>query len=152
MLPLVAIGIPRPQGSHKHVGRGVIVDSSKYLRPWRETMRDSFEQQLPPGHVEFDEPLDVMLVFRLPQPKTVDREWPTTPPDLDKLIRACFDSCSDAGVWKDDSRVVKVTAQKEYTEFSPGVWVYIRTLTEYPIGKLGKETTPDATHENIPSN
>ena len=43
-------------------------------------MRDSFEQQLPAGHVPFDEPLDVMLVFRLPKPKTVVRDWPTLPP------------------------------------------------------------------------
>lgn len=109
-------------------------------------MRDAFEQQLPPTHVPYDEPLDVMLVFRLPKPKTVERDWPTLPPDLDKLVRACFDSCSDAGVWADDSRVVKVIAQKEYTEFSPGVWVYIRTLDEYPLEKLGREATPDETN------
>lgn len=128
--------------------------ASKYLMPWRETMRHSFEQQLGHTHTPFDEPLDVMLVFRMPTPQVAidkGREWPTFPPDLDKLIRAVLDSCTDAGVWVDDARVVKVTAQKEYTEFSPGVWVYIRTLNEYPISKLGKETTPDVTHENIPS-
>lgn len=56
--------------------------------------------------------LDVM--FFMPRPKTVKRELPTVPPDLDKLIRAINDSATDAGIIQDDSQVVEIVAYKFY--------------------------------------
>jgi Holliday junction resolvase RusA-like endonuclease len=35
-------------------------------------------------------------------------------PDLDKLQRAILDGFTDAGVWRDDSQVVRIRATKQY--------------------------------------
>jgi len=32
------LGVPAPQGSKRHVGRGVLVESSKALGPWRDAV------------------------------------------------------------------------------------------------------------------
>lgn len=56
--------------------------------------------------------LDVM--FFMPRGKTVKREMPTVPPDLDKLIRAINDSATDAGIIEDDSQVIEIVAYKFY--------------------------------------
>ena len=32
-------GLPAPQGSKRHVGKGVMVESSKYVKPWREAVK-----------------------------------------------------------------------------------------------------------------
>jgi len=53
-------------------------------------------------------------MFFMPRGKTVKRELPTVPPDLDKLIRAINDSATDAGVIEDDSQVVEILAYKFY--------------------------------------
>jgi Holliday junction resolvase RusA-like endonuclease len=53
-------------------------------------------------------------MFFMPRPRTVKRELPTVPPDLDKLIRAINDSATDAGIFDDDSQVVEVVAYKVY--------------------------------------
>lgn len=36
---LFALGAPAPQGSKRHVGRGVLIESSSKVRPWRETVK-----------------------------------------------------------------------------------------------------------------
>ena len=56
--------------------------------------------------------LDVM--FFMPRGKTVKREMPIVPPDLDKLIRAINDSATDAGIIEDDSQVIEIVAYKFY--------------------------------------
>jgi len=50
----------------------------------------------------------------MPRGKTVKREMPTVPPDLDKLIRAINDSATDAGIIEDDSQVIEIVAYKFY--------------------------------------
>jgi Holliday junction resolvase RusA-like endonuclease len=53
-------------------------------------------------------------MFFMPRGKTVKREMPTVPPDLDKLIRAINDSATDAGIIEDDSQVIEIVAYKFY--------------------------------------
>ena len=38
-LVVVVYGVPAPQGSKRHVGHGILVESSKKLRPWRDAVR-----------------------------------------------------------------------------------------------------------------
>jgi hypothetical protein len=61
-----------------------------------------------------DTPVEIALVFYLPKPKTVKREWPSVKPDLDKLIRSTFDGLTTGGLYTDDALVVAVSASKEY--------------------------------------
>ena len=128
MLSIVAIGDPAPQGSKAAFirnGRPVVVETAKNHKSWRDAVKQAALEQLPEGHVPLVGAVDIDLVFKMRRPKTVTRNHPYVAPDLDKLCRSVFDSLSNAGVWKDDCHVCNLTARKEYTDFSPGVWIYV---------------------------
>jgi Holliday junction resolvase RusA-like endonuclease len=73
------------------------------------------------------DPCRVEVVFFLPRPKSVKREYPSVAPDLDKLLRGLFDACTAAKVWGDDSQAVDVIATKRYSD-APGCSVSITVL------------------------
>lgn len=119
-------GIPAPQGSKRHIGNGVMVESSKKLRPWRDAVRHeaALARQ---GAAPLDGPLAVEMTFYFPRPRSHFRTGknahllrdgapsaPATMPDLSKLIRSTEDALTDAGVWTDDARVVQCSASKRY--------------------------------------
>lgn len=116
MLQVFAPGIPQPQGSKNAYRRGnkiVLVEANKNLPAWRRLVTEKLEAansdcQPFSGAVSLD------VMFFMPRPKTVKRELPTVPPDLDKLIRAINDSATDAGIIDDDSQVVEIVAYKFY--------------------------------------
>ena len=113
-------GIPAPQGSKKSIGNNRFVEASKKLPAWRKAVLSAAEQAvLDADWVTLSGPAELSVVFFLPRPKSVapgKRILPTTPPDIDKLIRAVADSCSNALVWEDDSLVCKVSAYKVYDD------------------------------------
>ena len=144
-------GTPAPQGSKRHVGNGVMLESSKKLRPWRDAVRSDAEMARENyGGFTFDCPLWLDMVFTFARPKSHYRTGrnahlvrdgaPARPygtPDLSKLARATEDALTDAGVWADDARVVeyhrlaKVFAGEDRDALSsPGV--IIRIYTEEP--------------------
>jgi len=121
-MTIIVHGTPAPQGSKRHLGRGVMVESSKKVKPWREAVKwaaleckESVNEPMVGGSVE------VEIDFYFVHPKTGKRR-PThaTKPDLDKLIRSTCDAMTDAGVYEDDSRICSVQARKHYAnEWSP---------------------------------
>jgi crossover junction endodeoxyribonuclease RusA len=117
MIEFTVTGNPAPQGSKKFVGttktgRGLMVESSKKVKPWRmdvkaaaELVRQQFASMAP-----LDGPLVVSMVFTLPKPASAPKRrttWPDKKPDLSKLARSTEDAISDAGLWADDARVVE---------------------------------------------
>lgn len=140
---IVAYGRPAPQGSKRHVGNGVMVESSKAVRPWREAVKaaalDSRADGLPAAGLLLDGPLAVRMVFTLPKPTSApkrQRTWPCRIPDLSKLCRATEDALTDVGVWRDDARVVeydrlaKVFPGEDPEALPvPGVRITIRQVT-----------------------
>lgn len=116
ILTITALGVPGPQGSKRHVGRGVMIESSKKVKPWREAVKHAAGQRITSsdgtGHLvapfPLDGPLLVEFAFTLARPKSApkSRVHPDRMPDLSKLIRATEDALTDAGVWADDARVV----------------------------------------------
>jgi crossover junction endodeoxyribonuclease RusA len=131
--PLVAVlevfvpGRPAPQGSKRHVGAGILVESSKTVGPWRQTVAYTAAQVFvgPP----LDGPLLVRLGFVMPRPAaTPKRRTPPAvkKPDVDKLARAVFDALTSV-VWRDDSQVVDVHATKRLAELdeTPGVHIAV---------------------------
>lgn len=54
------------------------------------------------------------------------REWPTTKPDMDNVVKAIFDAINGV-VWKDDVQVVHLVCTKGYAS-APGVVVEVREI------------------------
>jgi crossover junction endodeoxyribonuclease RusA len=96
------LGQPAPQGSKRHVGHGVMVESSRKVLPWREAVKAA----APSGPL-LDGPIAVRLVFTVPRPKSARKteHAPYRTPDLSKLARGTEDAVTDAGLWADDARV-----------------------------------------------
>jgi len=127
-------GIAAPQGSKKSIGGGRFIEASKKLPAWRKRVREAAEVAIAnQGWVTLSGASELTVVFFLPRPKSVapgKRLLPTVPPDIDKLIRAVADSCSDALVWEDDSLVCKVTAYKIYDDqHEAGAMITVKSLT-----------------------
>jgi Holliday junction resolvase RusA-like endonuclease len=126
-LTVIAYGAPAPQGSKRHVGKGVMIESSKKVKPWREAVKqaaldlvmvDGVTGRLTAGF-PLDGPLLVEFAFTFARPKGHYRTgrnahllrdsapaYPAVVPDLSKLIRSTEDALTDAGVWTDDARIV----------------------------------------------
>lgn len=129
MIRVVVYGLPGPQGSKRFVGtsksgRGILVESSAKVKPWREDVRAACLQfiadNMRPGWFQWiplDCPLRVRMTFTLPKPASAPKRrqtWPMRTPDLSKLIRSTEDAITSSGLWRDDARVVECTAAKRY--------------------------------------
>jgi len=140
MFELVAYGRPAPQGSKRYVGGGVMVESSRHVRPWRDDVRDAARAVLDerPDWAPLDQPLLVSMVFTVRKPASAPKRkqtWPDRMPDLSKLCRSTEDALTTAGVWRDDARVVgysrlaKVYPGEDQDALgSPGVRIVIWAL------------------------
>ena len=118
-LSVFIAGHPAPQGSKRHVGGGVMVESSKKVKPWRSDIRSGLLDGEGNPRAYFDDAVHVHLEFVMPRPvSTPKRSTPhaVKKPDLDKLVRAVFDAIGSAGVWRDDSQVVGALATKRLAE------------------------------------
>ncbi len=114
-------GHPAPQGSKRHVGGGVMIESCKRTKPWRSDIRSSLLTADGQPQRYFDGPVNVHLIFVMPRPLSAPkRRTPpaTKKPDLDKLTRAVFDAIGSAGVWRDDAQVVGAIVTKRIAELS----------------------------------
>lgn len=127
-------GDPIPQGSARAFvvkGRAVVTSDNPRLKAWRNLVAAAasaarIEQGWP---AKVDHPLVVSIVFVLPRPKTVKRERPTGAKegDIDKLARAVLDALTEGEVVVDDSRVVRVVAEKVYGP-TVGITVAVESL------------------------
>lgn len=120
MIEIRVIGLPAPQGSKRHVGRGVMIESSKKVKPWRESVvwaaREAFVDSALRDGVSRG-PVSVDLTFTLPKPKSAPksrRTFPDRKPDIDKLCRSTLDALVSAGAIEDDARVVWMRAAKVF--------------------------------------
>lgn len=115
-LRIVVRGNPAPQGSKRHVGNGVLIESSKKVKPWREAIRWAVIEA---GRPMIHGPVRVDIVFTLARPRKYARASatevrPAVRPDGDKLTRAVWDALVGAGAIEDDSRVVAWSGAKYY--------------------------------------
>lgn len=126
-LTLRPIGIPAPQGSksgfyNPKLGRVQMVESSKKVKPWRQDVIAAASNAIA-QHTDWTQlegPLELTAVFYFTRPGYHYRTGrysgelrPNAPrfvdkkPDLDKIIRSTLDGLGQAGVYKDDSQVVR---------------------------------------------
>ena len=127
-------GTPAPQGSKRHVGNGVMVESSAKVKPWRQDVKyaalEAHGETCGGEGTHFLKGVSVFvaLTFYLPRPrghygsgrnaaviKPSAPQFPGVKPDLDKLVRSTLDALGEAGIWADDSQVVRIHASKVYT-------------------------------------
>lgn len=133
---------PAPQGSKKYVGTRrtaagnnipLIVESSPKLPAWRKAVSDAVKQaMIDSGDLsKFEGAVKLEAVFYLTRRPSVKREYPTVPPDLDKVLRSLMDgiTAKGEGVWGDDAQVVRIEVSKKYAVGESGVAV---TISNYP--------------------
>jgi len=146
MIRISLLGSPAPQGSKKFVGttgtgRGLMVESSKKVRPWRQDVKAAAELVMA-GRAPLDGPLIAVMTFTLPKPTSAPktrRTWPCRKPDASKLARSTEDALTDAGVWTDDARVVTLISRKVYPNEgpsalqSPGAVIEIYVVNEAEV-------------------
>jgi Holliday junction resolvase RusA-like endonuclease len=127
-------GIPRPQGSKRHVGNGIMIEASD-VKPWREAIAKAVAQaQVAAGkEIQFSDPVVIWAIFYLPRPKSVKRPFPSVAPDLDKLCRSLGDGLSiNSSALKDDALIIRWIASKRYADHrGPGAEVLIRTASHF---------------------
>ena len=121
-------GHPAPQGSKRYVGRGIMIESSKKVKPWREDIRSALNREGVPI-ARLSGATICKLEFVLPRPKSTPKR--TTPdatkkPDLDKLQRAVLDAATSAGVIDDDSQIVEINASKRLAEIGETAGLRLR--------------------------
>lgn len=136
-------GLPRPAGSKRVflVGpkggerRPVVTDDAGAAgRDWRARVQDAIARAHPGAPLEG--PLEVTFAFTLPRPRghvgrmgalRASAPWfPTTRPDVSKLVRAVEDAATGL-LWADDAQLVTQTATKRYGP-QPGVLIDCRRL------------------------
>ena len=129
-----------PQGSKKHVGNGIMVETSKRLKSWRKTVE--MRAKLIVADIMI-EPVEVEVVFWFKRPQRhylpngmVRQSAPVyitnkNKGDLDKHCRALLDSLTKSA-FADDSQVVSLHAVKKYcdTESETGANIRIKTVDE----------------------
>lgn len=131
-LEITVHGTPAPQGS-KNVNRhGAVYESSKRVKPWRDSVISASLDAIlaharDNGWAPLAGPVGLEVYFHFPRPKghygtgrnagKLKASAPLRPavaPDLSKLIRSTEDALTEAGVWRDDALVVHVSAGKFY--------------------------------------
>jgi crossover junction endodeoxyribonuclease RusA len=139
---IVVYGQPAPQGSKRFLGvkggKGVMVESSKKVRPWRQDVKAA-AIAVRNGSAAIDAPVSVRMVFTLAKPTSAPkrrRTYAMRKPDLSKLARSTEDALTDAGLLVDDARIVEYERlakvfpgeDPEALE-APGVRIQIREVT-----------------------
>lgn len=123
---------PRPQGSKRHVGRGILVEQSD-VKTWREAVKQAATtaMALDGWWLTQHGPVVVHITFTFRRPKghwrtgrnahLLKDSAPAVPNntshgDIDKLCRGVLDALTAAGVWADDCLVADLHAAKRWSE------------------------------------
>lgn len=143
------LGNPGPQGSKRHVGRGIMIESSKFVGPWREDVklaaRAAIDEHEDIARFPLIVPIVLNVTFFLDRPmyhykggpnshmlRDQAPPYPVKKPDVDKLLRSTMDALTTAGVWRDDCLVHIVNARKHWSTYratwhAPGARIVVST-------------------------
>jgi Holliday junction resolvase RusA-like endonuclease len=124
-----------------YTGRVIVTEKSKKVAPWRDAVSKAAADMLrsPGGESQHAEgPLNVEIIFMLPRPASHYRRgahsdqlrddappYPSTRPDIDKLIRSTLDGLTASGLIHDDGQIVALTTVKRYATGLPGAAITI---------------------------
>ncbi len=125
-------GTPGAQGSKRFVGNGVMVESSKKVKPWRSDVKAAAEAALLASDdwtAPCRRPVHLVVTFRFTRPRNHYRTGRFTNVlrdgaplyvtsrgcgDLDKIVRSTGDALTASGAILDDSLIVTMRASKIY--------------------------------------
>ncbi|QDP68243.1 MAG: hypothetical protein Unbinned1007contig1000_55 [Prokaryotic dsDNA virus sp.] len=110
-----------PQGSKRHIGRGIMIESCKRVGSWKDAVRIEANKVV---DKLIEEPVHIDLVFWFYRPKShlnANGEPKQSAPkypnrrqgDIDKLCRSTLDALTLSAI-ADDSQVVSLQARKYY--------------------------------------
>ena len=131
--------IPAPQGSKRHVGNGIMVESCKTVKQWRAAVADAAVIQ---GATPLVGAIEMQAEFIFPRPqnhfgtgknagrlKNSAPELHSTRPDISKLLRSTEDALSGLA-YQDDARIARTSAMKRYAANGelPGALIAIRQV------------------------
>ena len=135
-------GSPTPQGNKTRNRYGAIYDKTKGLDDWRAAVARAAIDE---GSPMLTGPVAVSLQFVLERPKghwgtgrnlgvlkASAAPFPATRPDIDKLTRAVLDAMTQAKVYEDDGKVVRLKVTKVYAGWGKPARcdVYVREQVE----------------------
>lgn len=141
-------GKPRSQGSKRHVGNGIMVESSKHVMPWRERITLFARQAWPHAPLTCPVRLDLTFLFarakshfhqskrRMGQLREDAPPFPvglSTHGDYEKLARAVSDAIAGV-ILQDDKLVVTGHVRKRFAEVE-GAEIVVTEETELPLGR-----------------
>lgn len=124
MIEFTVEGTPRPQGSKRHVGKGIMVESSKHVGAWRDYAKLKATMAMR-GIERIEKPVAVLATveFIFDRPKKHFRtngelrldapEYHTVKPDAEKCMRALCDAITGVCFF-DDSQVAVQVVSKRY--------------------------------------
>lgn len=143
MITLNVYGRPAPQGSKRHVGRGILIESSKKVTPWRKAIvNEATRRRVANTGIAEACAVEVIFYFSRPishhnargelKPSAPSHPTSRSVGDLDKVVRSTLDGLVEAAVLNDDSLVTDLVARKRYASLAqpPGAVIHIRTLGE----------------------
>lgn len=126
-------GIPKPQGSMRAIAfkrkgsekwsaanvQGGSDEGREALASWRGLMsHGAIKAMRGAAPIAREVPVCLRLTFYVPRPKSKPRHkfpYPTTKPDVDKLLRAALDAFSGV-IYEDDSQIIGPYPRKLYAD------------------------------------
>lgn len=145
---LTVYGTARPQGSKsafvvKGTNRAVMREGSsnkanEAFKDWRQAVAAAARRwQEEHNAALLDEAVQVEITFFLPRPKAAPKWkiWSSVLPDIDKCVRLVHDSLTGT-ILVNDSRVVRLVAEKLYTTQAPRAEIIIT-----PLGDVERRST-----------
>lgn len=138
-----AAGTPAAKGSKSFKGMtsradgtkfARLVESSKKVKPWERAVCAALLAR--PGFAMFRGAVVVELEFRFDRPASHGRKrlpcWSKGAGDVDKLARSTLDALTAAGVWNDDSQVVRLVVDRRYCGEGERPGCLIRVTDPFP--------------------
>jgi crossover junction endodeoxyribonuclease RusA len=125
MISFFVPGRPAQQGSKRHLGNGVMVESNPNLKPWRQLVSLVAKSKMN-GRAPSMVPVRVLVDFFFQRPKghygtgsksavlkAGSPEYMSSAPDVDKLLRGILDALTGI-CYGDDRQVSIIAGTKKY--------------------------------------
>jgi Holliday junction resolvase RusA-like endonuclease len=132
----VVLGDPVGKGRPRFAVRGnhAVAYTPERTRNWEAIAREVFACHWDGPPYEGAAALSVTAVFARPKrlmraKDSDDRLWHTSMPDTDNVVKAVADALEQAGVVRNDSQIVQVTACKLYSAKAEGPRVEVTMTT-----------------------